>query len=166
MNKIIKKILAPFVLLSLAAGVGLSVSITKEPVEVKAATTDGSEWKRVNSLADLTSGDWYVFMGEAATKNVMSVSRGKDFQERFLLPNNTNANDLGTNTIDDQAIVWTLTGSGSSFKINSVKDGASGYLYYSGSSNAVNYGNTQQDWTFTYSSGLFVITNPGGRNPI
>ena len=51
----------------------------------------------------------------------MSVSRGKDFQERFLLPNNTNANDLGTNTIDDQAIVWTLTGSGSSFKINSVK---------------------------------------------
>jgi len=163
MNKIIKKILAPFVLLSLAAGVGLSVSITKEPVEVKAATTDGSEWKRVNSLADLTSGDWYVFMGEAATKNVMSVSRGKDFQERFLLPNNTNANDLGTNTIDDQAIVWTLTGSGSSFKINSVKDGASGYLYYSGSSNAVNYGNIQQDWTFTYSSGLFVITTPGGR---
>lgn len=146
---------------TMALGVGLTASKVAEGVQ--AATSPGTEWVRVTSVAGLTSGDKYVFMGGSTSTNVMGVTRTGTYQDRITLGSATNATNLGSNTIDDQNIGWVLTGSNGVFKISSVKDGTSGYLNYSGSSNAVNYGTTAMDWTFTYVSNLFVVTAPNGR---
>lgn len=146
---------------TMVLGVGLSMSLSAD--EVQAATSAGTEWIRVTSVAGLISGDKYVFMGGSTSTNVMGVTRAGTYQDRVVLGSATNSTNLGSNTIDDQSIGWVLTGLNGVFKISSVKDGTSGYLNYSGSSNAVNYGTTAMDWTFTYESNLFVVTAPNGR---
>lgn len=142
---------------TMVLGVGLTASKVAEGVQ--AATSAGTEWVRVTSVAGLTSGDKYVFMGGSASTNVMGVTRAGTYQDRIVLSSATNSTDLGSNTIDDQNIGWVLTGSNGVFTISSVKDGTSGYLSFSGSSNTVNYGTTSQTWTFTYDNNLFTVKN-------
>ncbi len=125
--------------------------------------TPGTDWKRVTSLSGLTSGGYYVFMGGSTSKFVMSSSNAGKFQNKVDLAYATNATDLGDNEINGQEIVWVLTGSGSTFTINSLKHGSSGYLYYTGSSNHLNYGTTSQIWTFSYDETLFEVKNPSNR---
>lgn len=147
-----------FATLVLALGVGVVLSPEKT-LETQAATTNGTQWKRITSLANLTTGK-YVFMGGENTKFVMAATRAVgSFQDKFELTVAGTATDLSTNTIDDQNLVWELKNSGTNqFTINSFKDGTNGYLSWS-SGNAIDYGTTVQSWTFSVASNLFTITN-------
>ena len=159
-NKLIK-LLTPLAVLGILFSLN-SVN-SKQYSKVESATSSGTDWIRVTTVDGITSGDKYVIMGGAATKNVMESTNTGKFQNVTVLSSNTNASNLGANTIDDQQVGWILTAASKtgSFTIKSVKDG--NYLYYTGSKNEVNYGTTQMDWTFTVNDGLFTVNNPAGR---
>jgi len=164
MKNIGKKLFNLLVTVIMGIGIFFSIGHQDNFIDTHGATSLGSEWIRVTSVAGLTSGDKYVFMGGTNSTNVMGITRTSgNVQDRITLSSATNTTNLGSNVIDDQSIGWVLTGSNGVFTISSVKDGTSGYLEYTGSSNAINYGTTAMNWTFTYVSNLFVVTAPNAR---
>lgn len=144
--------------------VGAIVGSSKGLVEARAASTSGEDWVKITALNQIVSGDTYVIMGESNSKNIMGSSRAGSYQDRVIL-STAGSTTLTGNTIDDTEVGWVITSTGVSnqYKINSVKDGDSGYLYYTGSKNEIAYGAAQTDdsdkWTFSYTDGLFVLTN-------
>lgn len=143
-------------------GYSKNVAVNVSEVTSPEEKTPGSDWKRVTSLSGLTSDGYYVFMGGSASKFVMSSSNAGKFQNKVDLAYDTNATDLGDNEINGQSIVWQLVAGSSNgyYKIHSLKDGEDGYLsYYNDNNNTITYNNIAQEWSFSYSGGLFMIEN-------